>query len=42
MENIDWLRDELGEYDNDYILIDCPGTFRFFALPALIFQFRQA
>lgn len=25
LENMEWLRDELGDYDNDYIIIDCPG-----------------
>lgn len=25
-ENMDWLREEVGEYEDDYLLIDCPGT----------------
>lgn len=25
MNNLDWLEDELGQYDNDYLIIDCPG-----------------
>lgn len=25
IENSDWLRDQLGEQDDDYILFDCPG-----------------
>lgn len=25
LENINWLRDELGDYEDDYIIIDCPG-----------------
>ena len=25
LENIDWFSEQLGDYDNDYILIDCPG-----------------
>lgn len=25
IENIDWLRDELGVYEDDYLLFDCPG-----------------
>lgn len=22
---MDWLEEELGSYDNDYLIIDCPG-----------------
>lgn len=25
LENLDWLDDELGQFDHDYIIIDCPG-----------------
>ncbi|RIB03828.1 GPN-loop GTPase [Gigaspora rosea] len=25
LNNIDWLEDELGEYEDDYLIIDCPG-----------------
>lgn len=25
MNNLDWLDEELGDFDNDYIIIDCPG-----------------
>ncbi len=25
MQNLDWLDEELGDYDSDYIIIDCPG-----------------
>jgi hypothetical protein len=24
--NLDWLEEELGDFDDDYLLIDCPGT----------------
>jgi hypothetical protein len=34
MENLEWLRDELGEYENDYIIIDCPGVCFFDENPA--------
>lgn len=27
MDNLDWLDEELGDFDNDYIVIDCPGTY---------------
>ncbi|PKI83016.1 hypothetical protein MVES1_002892 [Malassezia vespertilionis] len=25
LNNLDWLESELGSYDNDFLLIDCPG-----------------
>ena len=25
MQNIDWLEEQLGDYNDDYILFDCPG-----------------
>ena len=25
MENMDWLEEEIGDYENDYLIIDCPG-----------------
>ena len=27
LQNMDWLEEELGEHENDYIIIDCPGTY---------------
>lgn len=27
LENMDWLDEELGEYEDDYLIIDCPGEF---------------
>ena len=26
LQNMDWLDEELGDYDSDYIIIDCPGA----------------
>lgn len=28
MDNLDWLEDELGSFDDDYLLIDCPGKYK--------------
>eukprot|EP00727_Mastigamoeba_balamuthi_P013282 m51a1_g8577 putative gpn-loop gtpase 3 (305) ;mRNA; r:210551-211465 len=25
VQNIEWLAEELGDYDDDYLLVDCPG-----------------
>ena len=26
---MDWLDEELGEYENDYLIIDCPGSSKY-------------
>lgn len=26
MQNMDWLEEELGGYEDDYLVIDCPGA----------------
>lgn len=26
MNNLDWLQDALGDFDDDYLIIDCPGS----------------
>ncbi|KZO93274.1 hypothetical protein CALVIDRAFT_546743 [Calocera viscosa TUFC12733] len=40
LQNLDWLDDEIGDYDNDYIIIDCPGQIELYThhplLPKLI------
>lgn len=41
LQNMDWLEEEVGEYEDDYLIIDCPGMPRvlasapnfFFAMP---------
>jgi hypothetical protein len=30
LQNMDWLEEELGGYDDDYLIFDCPGTLRSF------------
>lgn len=25
LQNLEWLDEELGEYEDDYLFIDCPG-----------------
>jgi hypothetical protein len=27
LNNLDWLDDALGAYEDDYLIIDCPGEF---------------
>lgn len=28
-QNMDWLEEELGGFENDYLIIDCPGNASF-------------
>jgi hypothetical protein len=45
MDNMDWLEEELGGYDNDYLIFDCPGARApFFAWATLtaVFQGRSS
>lgn len=25
LENMDWFEEEIGDYDDDYLIFDCPG-----------------
>ncbi|KZS97976.1 ATP-binding protein Fet5 [Sistotremastrum niveocremeum HHB9708] len=40
LQNMDWLEEELGDFDNDYLIIDCPGQIELYThhplLPALV------
>jgi len=40
LQNLDWLDEEIGEFDNDYLIIDCPGQIELYThhplLPKLI------
>jgi len=40
LENMDWLDEELGEYEDDYMIIDCPGQIELYThhpfLPSLV------
>ncbi len=33
LQNMDWFEEEVGEYEDDYLIIDCPGMPRVFAFP---------
>ena len=39
---MDWLEEEVGEYEDDYLIIDCPGMPRVFALVLVFFFFFHA
>ncbi|KAF8639834.1 hypothetical protein AX17_001089 [Amanita inopinata Kibby_2008] len=40
LQNMDWLEEELGGYDDDYLIIDCPGQIELYThhpfLPTLV------
>ncbi|KAI0320231.1 GPN-loop GTPase [Amylostereum chailletii] len=40
LQNMDWLEEEIGEYDDDYLIIDLPGQIELYThhpfLPALV------
>ncbi|THH14988.1 hypothetical protein EW146_g5427 [Bondarzewia mesenterica] len=40
LRNMDWLEEELGDYDDDYLIIDCPGQIELYThhpfLPTLV------
>ena len=41
MENLEWLRDALGDYDDDYILFDCPGQVELYShVPVILHLVR--
>lgn len=40
LQNMDWLEEELGGYDDDYLIFDCPGQIELYThhpfLPTLV------
>lgn len=44
-DNLAWLRDQLGEYEDDYLLIDCPGQLELYShvavMPKLVHELRK-
>ncbi|GJE84677.1 ATP/GTP-binding protein [Phanerochaete sordida] len=45
LENMDWLEEELGGYDDDYLIFDCPGQIELYThhpfLPTLVRQLQR-
>uniref|UniRef100_A0A161M418 GPN-loop GTPase 3 n=1 Tax=Triatoma infestans TaxID=30076 RepID=A0A161M418_TRIIF len=39
LENPEWLKDNLGEDDGDYILFDCPGQIELYTHMTTVKQF---
>ncbi|TDL29338.1 hypothetical protein BD410DRAFT_17151 [Rickenella mellea] len=45
MENMDWLEEELGDFEQDYLIVDCPGQIELYThhpfLPTLVSKFAR-
>ncbi|KAL6945203.1 hypothetical protein ACO0QE_002651 [Hanseniaspora vineae] len=45
LENLDWLDDELGDYNDEYLIIDCPGQIELYThipvLPTIVRHLQQ-
>ncbi|PVG04143.1 hypothetical protein CPB86DRAFT_693646 [Serendipita vermifera] len=45
LQNMEWLEEELGEYEDDYLIVDCPGQIELYThhpiLPSLVSQFQR-
>ncbi|KAG8898986.1 ATP binding protein [Tulasnella sp. 403] len=45
MDHLDWLDEEVGDYDSDFLIIDCPGQIELYThhaiLPTLMQHFQQ-
>jgi len=45
LENLDWLDEEIGEFEDDYLIIDCPGQIELYThhplFPSLISHLSQ-
>lgn len=45
LQNMDWLEEELGGYDDDYLIFDCPGQIELYThhpfLPTLVKHLQQ-
>jgi hypothetical protein len=37
LQNMDWLEEELGGFEDDYLIFDCPGVFAS-SIPSLIIR----
>jgi len=45
LQNMDWLDEELGEFEDDYLIVDCPGQIELYThypiLPMLVSHFQR-
>lgn len=45
LQNLDWLDDEIGDYDDEYLIFDCPGQIELYThipvLPTIVRHLQQ-
>lgn len=45
LENLEWLEDDLGEYQDEFLIIDCPGQIELYThydiMPRIIYAFQK-
>ena len=41
MQNMDWLQEELGGFDDDYLVFDCPGEISFTNFTIVFYSHRR-
>ncbi|TPX47737.1 hypothetical protein SeLEV6574_g02478 [Synchytrium endobioticum] len=41
MNNLDWFEEELNEYDDDYLIVDCPGQIELYTHIPIMRQFTD-
>eukprot|EP01113_Clastostelium_recurvatum_P011599 TRINITY_DN15927_c0_g2_i1.p1 TRINITY_DN15927_c0_g2~~TRINITY_DN15927_c0_g2_i1.p1 ORF type:complete len:286 (+),score=56.90 TRINITY_DN15927_c0_g2_i1:41-859(+) len=41
LDHIDWLEDELGDYEDDYLFIDCPGQIELYSHMTIMRRLAQ-
>lgn len=39
LENLDWLEDHMGSFEDDYLIIDCPGQIELYTHTPLMARF---
>ena len=41
LDNVEWFQEQVGEYEDDYLLIDCPGQIELYTHMDLMHQFSR-
>ncbi|KAJ2557243.1 hypothetical protein EV175_001462 [Coemansia sp. RSA 1933] len=41
MENLDWLEEQMGDYEDDYLILDCPGQIELYTHIPIMRQMTQ-
>jgi GTPase SAR1 family protein len=41
LDNVEWFQENIGEYDDDYLIIDCPGQVELYTHMNLMHSFAK-